>query len=217
MGIKVGRWRVQFTLRTLFVIVLWGALVSGWVTLGVTWIRYRHAYECSHRFMTIAMIERERGGNLLVYENAIFIPLERYVLVRTESGVGAFLLTGTGELPRGAIAYHWYFSPTGSFGGMDVSEGNGLLFENYAVGPVVNGMQTVRDAGSQAFIVCGPIQVEWSEGNYVYLPEDLPMEIAFTNQQSLACVDASTPSLIWLARKRVTLSASIDASGPGSP
>jgi len=198
------RRRLRFSLRRMFSFTLWVALICGWGALGIQWGRFQFLSRSEDGFFRIVLAERERGrGQLLVGEYAIQIPRHRYMLVRTKAGVGAFMLTDDVDVGDGGVRYRWFFSPkiAGSFGASDATRGESVVFERYRQKRTPEGF-SVTDAGGQTSIRCGPIELEWSMGDYIYLCDDTPVEIAYTRHAAIAAVRADDPSLIWCSCAR---------------
>lgn len=197
------RVRLQFSLKTVLGIVLCVALICGWATLAQRWYRLQALMRFEDRFIEIALAEHDRGkAHILVGEYAITVPMRRYILVRTQEGVGAFMLTEKVDVKDGGVRYRWFFNADvdGGFAHRCVATSESVVYEWYVRQPRAQG-DVIQDAGSRTRIRCGPIELTWSLGNHLYLPDSPPMEIAYTNQTDIADVRVDDPSLIWCSRR----------------
>ncbi len=140
-------------------------------------------------------------GGVVVGANAVTVPCSRVVLIRGPEGVGAFIIDGDVCQGDGGVRYRWYFAPhrDGPLIGPDATSSESVVFEQYSRQPIAPGQIQVTDAGGQRRIRCGPLEVEWSLGNHIYL-HDSTLELAYTGQEAIETVDPSSPSLIWLSR-----------------
>jgi hypothetical protein len=110
----------------------------------------------------------------------------------------------TNEISTGdeGVNYRWYFQPDthGSLSQPDTISGESSVYERYIRAPGKLGY-TLTDTGGQLQIRCGPIALEWSLSNHVYLPMGEPVEIAYTDESDIADVHPQDPSLIWCGLK----------------
>jgi hypothetical protein len=186
-----------------------------------------------------------------VSTNAIGCPLETYIVIRTEAGIGAIMFTertrsrggplGPDSLPNARAKYKWFYRAdlSGRFTDPDTQSGDAEVFEKYKVSdledsndPFVISSGVIQmdeedpstdeddsgtgdrivyvDDGSELFVRCGPIALGWSSPLYLYFPGSGPfipmgdepfVELAVTETDDIAKVDANDPSLIWCARK----------------
>ena len=115
-------------------------------------------------------------------------PLNRYVLARTDEGIGAVMITEEIKTPKEAVKYKWCYLPGGygSFTDETVTHGE--------------GMAVVGDSGvvGSSFLHCGPIRLSWSSPRYVYFPwcgEDLAL--CATQAERMTDLNLSDPNLFW--------------------
>lgn len=133
---------------------------------------------------------------------AITVPKHRYLLVRNDSGVAAFKLTDNVSTGDGSVKYQRFFRPdfNGDFSQPGVISGESSVYEKYE--PVPGGEENeAMDVGGHTWIECGPIKLEWSSGNHVYLPVDEEMKITYTHKIDIVEVKPDDPLLIWSGRK----------------
>lgn len=111
------------------------------------------------------------------------------------------MLTDEVDEGDGGVRYVWRFAPSGvaALDGPETLHGEGTVFERYVREPAKDGF-VVKDVGGDTRIRCGPIAVEWSLGNHIYLPEDEPLQVAYTGCERINDVRPDDPSLIWFGK-----------------
>jgi len=155
-----------------------------------------------------ARIPFEDIGVLSVGGNAVGCPMNTYVLIRTDKGVGAVIFTeqedsGVGEPPASRAKYRWFYRAerSGQFTDPGTESGVAEVFEKYRLRKEPDGKLLYEDEGGQLQVRCGPIVLEWSASNWLYLPEHEPCELAIVRTSEIREVDIHDPSLIWCGRK----------------
>lgn len=173
-----------------------GLVVASLIGCGLTWLLLRclpHTQmpEASQDMKTISVNKR-----------AVTIPRGCFILVHTSGGVGAFKLTEDVRRGDGGVRYVWFFrqSPDGVFSDADTERGESLVFERLTKKRVGPYDSIVTDAGGRTWIECGPIRLEWSSGDHIYLPVDHEFRIACTFESEVAAISIDDPDLVWCGR-----------------
>ena len=143
--------------------------------------------------------------------NSFSVPASRFVVVKSPQGVGAFAFFQESHADDTAVrAYSWYFRKTGSGPfekSVGTSHGIGKVFERYKViRKNEDGSNLVENDGGQLYVRCGPIRIEWSQGDYIYLNTGKPIKIAFSGKKDIEQVDPDDPSLIWYSARAANTS-----------
>jgi hypothetical protein len=156
-------------------------------------------------------VPRASGGTVRVVKarepwfKKLDVSFDRYVLLRRNAEFAAVRL---GQRAEGGVVWDCSYQGDGTG---DLRRGvvaHGELFERHTE-TETRGVYSM--AGSQLNIVCGPLVVGWSPGNWLYPrglwtgddvenhAHDPGVELAETSAQELANVDVFDSGLDWLA------------------
>lgn len=136
------------------------------------------------------------GGNAaLTATTALEAPPGRFFLLRRGDEYAAVKITRSAE--HKSADYDWYYQKAGGSYviGNWPEKGSGRAYEGG------EGLNWCDPATTPRRIRCGPLSVEWSAGNYVYLsgPQGAAeVEMAMTPWTRLEQVDIGDPGLVWL-------------------
>ncbi|WFB37243.1 hypothetical protein P3T73_05650 [Kiritimatiellota bacterium B12222] len=124
-------------------------------------------------------------------------PIGKFFLLRRGEEVVAVKLESKIQKGDGGVSYIWYAQSdnSGSFTNESVKFGSGEVFENYR-------QKATDDQGkvlpSVLFIQAGPIKIEWSRGEWIYLnTPDGVVEIAFTDEALVENINFLDENLKW--------------------
>jgi hypothetical protein len=136
-----------------------------------------------------------RGSIVLTATTALEAPSGRFLLLRRRNEYAAVKVTRSAE--HKSAEYDWYYQKAGDSYviGSWPRKGSGRAYEGG------EGLNLSDPATSPRRIRCGPLSVEWSAGNYVYLsgPQgSAQVEMAITPWTRLEQVDIGDPGLVWL-------------------
>ena len=149
------------------------------------------------------------GRTLVVGRDAVRAPMNTFVLVRNEEGVGAFKFTKEeeyAEIADGRAEYDWYYMPgiAADFSGSKVINGQGVVFPNLLKElPEQDEPVSLDDYSipGQPLVEFGSINVYWSASRWLYVPEDGKYEFAISSTGNIEDVRIDDPDLIWCAHK----------------
>ncbi|MCA9246451.1 MAG: hypothetical protein KDA42_05025 [Planctomycetales bacterium] len=150
-------------------------------------------------------IPLEDAGELVLRGRSILAPMDRWIVLRTPSGWGAFQLreisANHGASPE--IECVWYYR-AGDEGrlGDEFSESGRKSWRLTAIGEA-NEADEVRTAS----IHCGPVNLIWSEFTGIALPAEPRVAIALSRAIDVAGIDPNSSELVWLTNSTPSWSA----------
>ena len=139
-----------------------------------------------------------------VTENAVKMPLGKFLLIRLSDQHGAIKFTKTIAKGDNGVEYTWYYQSdrSGSFVNNTAKHGQGEVFEKYKRVKKTDDGWEVENDGGVLHITCDKLTVEWSSGNWIYFdsPSGL-MEIAITTNTSIEDINYLDEAIIWHKEK----------------
>ncbi len=117
-----------------------------------------------------------------------------FFLVRRGNDVCAVRLLGAQTSDE--VEYEAFYRADGSadFAAQNVTLTSGTVFENYKR-EMKDAVHEVTNLGGEHFIRCGPFEIEWSMGNWIYTWGDF--EIASTGRSDFYEIDIHQVGLEW--------------------
>ncbi len=138
-------------------------------------------------------------------------PVKRFVLLRRGTDRMAFMLGRCIQDGQDGWAYICYWQPDAKAvfaAAKTLKKSEGKLFEKHRVIERTIRGERWEDAGSQLNVNCGPLQLKWSDPNYLYFPEasvkSPALEMAETTWTRVEEIAFDMKELKWYKRESVT-------------